>query len=326
MTLRALLLVTSLLTAAPALAAIDPPAASNDDARIRTLMYDPNNPVEIHTTPGASLRLEFGADEEIVQVITSDQDILAPDPTAPPLPAVQASTGLPSGQGGQANQLPPSCDVNLCRSVWGNIVYIKPIRPLNPQPLFVQTRRTGINGKPEMVPYAFELSAAAPDPHDKNPPTPVWGVRFSYPERVKAQQVAAWLTRKHKDEAAAKERASLAQPASVVPGPNANFRYGYRGADLLRPDEAWDDGRTTVLRFNGNRRVPNIYAQLPDGKETLLASSTEPDATGNTLKIAGTGRKWFLRDGDEAGCLFDLGPDPNGRTASTIAAPQRGGR
>ena len=56
------------------------------------------------------------------------------------------------------------------------------------------------------------------------------------------------------------------------------------------------------------------------------ASSTEPDATGNTLKIAGTGKKWFLRDGDEVGCLFDLGPDPNGRTATTIAAPQGGGR
>jgi hypothetical protein len=34
--------------------------------------------------------------------------------------------------------------------------------------LFVQTRRTGINGKSEMVPYAFELSAAAPDPHEKS--------------------------------------------------------------------------------------------------------------------------------------------------------------
>lgn len=175
MPLRALLLATSLLTAVPALAAIDPPAASKDDARIRTVIYDPANPVQIHTTPGASLRLEFGPDEEIVQVITSDQDILAPDPNAPQLPVAQASVGLPTGsQGDQANKLPPSCDVNLCRSVWGNIVYVKPIRPLDPQPLFIQTKRTLANGRTEMVPYAFELSAFTPDPKDKTPAAPVW--------------------------------------------------------------------------------------------------------------------------------------------------------
>lgn len=312
---RALLLATSLLTAAPALAAIDPPAASKDDARIRTVIYDPANPVQIHTTPGASLRLEFGADEDIVQVIPSDQDILAPDPNAPQLPVAQASAGLAPGQANQP-QLPPSCDPNMCRSVWGNIVYIKPIRALDPQPLFIQTKRTLANGKTEMVPYTFELSASMADPHDKKP---VWGVRFTYPERVKAAQVAAWLWRKQKAEDDAKNLASMAQPASVVPGAQANFRYGYRGANSLRPDETWDDGRTTYLRFNGNRRLPNVYSVLPDGKETLSASSTEPDPSGNTLKIAGTGQKWWLRDGDQVGCLFDIGPDPQGRTAATVA-------
>lgn len=118
----------------------------------------------------------------------------------------------------------------------------------------------------------------------------------------------------------------MAQPTSVIPAPNANFRYGYRGADLLRPDQTWDDGRTTFLRFNGNRRLPNIYSQLPDGKETLAASSSEPDASGNTLKIAGTGQKWWLRDGDQVGCLFDIGPDPQGRTAATVASTQIGRR
>src|SRR4051812_26951469 len=294
MKFRALLLATSLLAVSPALAAIDPPAASKDDSRIRTVVYDPNNPVQIYTAPGASLRLEFGADEEIVQVVTSDQDILSPDPNAPQLPVAKVSSGLPDSQGGDASKLPPSCGPDLCRSVWGNIVYIKPIRPLNPQPLFIQTRRDHPNGKAEMVAYTFELSTKTYDTGSKAPS--VWGVRFVYPERVRAAQAAAWQWKKHQSEKEAADRASMAQPASFAPGPSANFQYGYRGTESLRPDEAWDDGRSTFLRFNGNRRVPNIYSQLPGGKETLSATSTEPDPTGNTLKIAGTGSKWFLRD------------------------------
>lgn len=318
MKLRTLLLATSLLHALPALAAVDPPAASQADGRMRTVVYDPNNPVELYTTPGASLRIEFGADEEIVQVITSDQDILDPDPAAPQLPIAKASTGLPGGQDAEANKLPPSCDPNLCRSVWGNIVYIKPIRDLIPQPLFIQTRRINTAGKPEMVSYTFELSTKPPA-GDGNA-TAVWGVRFVYPARVKAAAVAAWLRKKHADDALAAERESLARTSAALPGPGANFRYGYRGASSVEPDAAWDDGRTTFLRFNGNRRVPNVYSQLPDGTESIPANSPEPDANGTTLRIARTEKKWFLRDGDEAGCLFDLGPDPDGRTSTTVAS------
>ena len=71
---------------------------------------------------------------------------------------------------------------------------------------------------------------------------------------MKAQQVAAWLDRKHKDEAAAKERASLAQPASVVPSPNANFRYGYRGAS--RPCRLWFTCALSCSGQVGGLRLP----------------------------------------------------------------------
>ena len=314
MRILAAAIAASLAVPVPALAAIDPPAASKLDPRMRSLVYDPNNPVEIYTVPGASLQLELGADEEVVNIVVSDQDTIAPDPTAPP-PAATVST---NSLGGQANQIPPSCDANMCRSVAGNIVYIKPIRALDPQPLFIQTRRTDAFGKSEMVAYTFELLTRPAGPNGKTPPT-VWGVRFIYPDRVKQQAAADWKKRQVAWAAAAHEKAALAHPVANTPPPNANWRYGYRGAASVQPDQAWDDGRTTFLRYNGNRRVPNIYSQLPDGHESLPASAPEPDETGTTLRIARTETKWFLRDGDEAGCLFDLGPDPDGRTSTTVA-------
>ena len=287
------------------------------------MIYDPNNPVEIHTAPGASLRLEFGADEEIVQVITSDQDILAPDPTAPPLPAVQASTGLPSGQGGQANQLPPSCDVTCVRSVWGNIVYIKPIRPLDPQPLFVQTRRTGINGKPEMVPYAFELSAARRTRTTKTRRSGASGSAIRSASRRSRSRPGSTgstgmrPTRKTGIPRAAGKRG--AKPERQFPLRLSRRRRTAPGRGLGR----WPDHGPAVQRQSP---CPEYLCAIAGREGNPLGQFQRTDATGNTLKIAGTGQKWFLRDGDEAGCLFDLGPDPNGRTATTIAAPQGGGR
>ena len=106
-----------------------------------------------------------------------------------------------------------------------------------------------------------------------------------------------------------------------MPTLDANWRYAYRGSTVIVPDQVWDDGRTTFLRFNGNRRVPNVYRRLPDGHESIPAYSTEPDATGTTLRIGRTETKWWMRDGDEVGCLFDLGPDPHGATAMTVANP-----
>ena len=65
------------------------------------------------------------------------------------------------------------------------------------------------------------------------------------------------------------DRAAL--PFSSVGG--LQLGHAYRGAPELKPDQVWDDGRTTFLRFNGNRRIPNVYGYLPDGTETTGSAS-----------------------------------------------------
>ena len=322
MRLGILLATAMVLRAGTALAAIDPPAASSADPRMRVVTYNRFDPVELYAEPGASLRIQFGADETVLGVIASDQGTIDP----PMVPQSQSTfVGLGSSLS-KASKGPASCDPNLCRAIVGNFVYLKPLRALDPQPVFVQTSRIDTNGKRVMTAYTFELLTRSSDPKKPMPPT-TWAVTFVYPDRVHAAQVAAWRKRRAAEQAAEAERTALMQPPPAAPSTASNWRYGYRGSDSVMPDEAWDDGRTTFLRFNGNRRVPNIYRQLPDGHEAITAYATEPDATGTTLRVARTGAKWFLRDGDEAGCLFDLGPDPQGAgsttvaTASTLGAP-----
>ena len=320
MTYRAILIAATMLQVTPALAAVNPPAASGADARMRTVVYNPSNPVMLYAAPGASLRIRFGADETIDDVVVSDQGTIAPDnePAQPaptgPFASVSASF---SGAGGSGHP-PASCDVNMYRSVMGNFLYLKPVRDLDAQPLFVQTSRVNASGKVEQVAYTFEL-VTRPGALAAAGMSTIWDVSFTYPDRERLARAVAWRKRKAALDEAAREQLALMPAPPSGPSLSANWRYGYRGVAEVQPDGAWDDGRTTFLRFNGNRRVPNIYRRLPDGHESIPAYATEPDATGTTLRIARTETRWFLRDGDEAGCLFDLGPDPEGATSNTVA-------
>ncbi len=326
MTLRTLLAAATILHAVPALAAVDPPAASGLDHRMRVIPYNRNNPVQLYAAPGASLRIQLGADEEVMRVIVSDQGTIAPDDEAPS--TSDATTVSTLGAASAAKQGLASCDPNLCRDVAGNFVYLKPLRSLSPQPLFIQTKRCAPDtGKCEMVPYAFELLTQPGDPKAAAN-AGAWDVTFTYPDRERAAHLAEQRKAYAARLAAWRERQALRLPAPASPATAANLRYGYRGSEAVRPDGAWDDGRTTFLRFNGNRRVPNVYRQLPDGHEGLAAYATEPDPSGTVLRIARTETKWFLRDGDAAGCLFNIGPDPDGKAANTVAsaAPLLGAR
>lgn len=316
---RIWLIAATALSASPAFAAIDPPAASSNDARVRTVTYSATNPVQLPVSPGASVRLQLGADEEVVQVVPSDQGIMG----APELEEVASASVSLVGGAGSGPKAPASCDTNLCRSVVGNFVYLKPIRSLDPQPLFIQTKRpsgcvVGTSGC-EMVPYTFELLTRSADVKAAAASV-AWSVSFSYPDRERAAKLAEQRKAYEVRLAAWRERQANKPAPPAMPSATDNYRYGYRGSSALQPDKVWDDGRSTFMRFNGNRRLPDVFRRLPDGKESIPAYAPETDTTGTTLRIARTESKWFVRDGDEVGCVFNVGPDPDGRTAATVAS------
>ena len=185
----AALAAATALHAASALAAVDPPAASKLDHRMRIIPYDRNNPVQLYAAPGAALRIQLGADEEVVRIVVSDQATLVPEED-PPSAATVATTVNATVGSNAAPKGPASCDPNLCRDVMGNFVYLKPLRPLHPQPLFIQTKRCAADtGRCEMVPYTFELLTRPGDPKLAVPDA-AWNVTFTYPERERAARVA----------------------------------------------------------------------------------------------------------------------------------------
>lgn len=324
------------LTAAaslPALAAEPAPCA--DDTRIECITYRPNEVVHLKAAPGETLRIQLGDGEHVAGLFVSDQRTIGNEPTE------QASANQQVAEGGSSGRI-ASCDPNLCRSVVANFVYIMPRRDLTAQPFFLQMEWCDPTGKCQPVPYAFELStipAAKPSGRDvasagniipadatvsAPAPKPYYGVRFTYPKREademkreKEAKAAAW--RAAHPEALRRKRAV---PVAQVP---MNDHYLYRGDPSVKPDKVWDDGRSTFIRFNGLRRVPNVYAYLPDGTETNgFGYASEPDETGTTLRIGKIAARWCVRDGEKVtGCIFNWGSDPEGRSSPTVASVTR---
>ncbi len=325
----------------PASAEIDPPTPRDKtgrfkDARVRVVTYDRDNPTVLVTAAGASIAIEFGADETIEKVVASDQGTWAPEDefVAPDAQTVADRAGGGARQGAgermDAGKSPASCDPNMCRSASANFLYLKPLRQLDPQPLHVLTKRCVPGAERcEMVPYAFKLTAAASKDGDPRAAveSAAWDVRFVYPGREHAARAARWRAGRAERAAEARERADLAPPPPALPQARDNRRYGYRGSAAVMPDPngVWDDGRTTFLRFSGNRRVPNLYRELPGGVEGTTPYAVEADAAGVTILAAGVAHKWIVRDGDETGCVF---PEPSGLfrpgVATIAAAPITG--
>ncbi len=330
-TLLAFAIALARADAVPCLAAETAPCA--EDKRIECIEYRPNDVVHLYAAPGATLRIQLGAGEKVEGLHVSDQRTLAAEEPEPP---TRAETVAESPNGNRS----ATCDPNLCRSVVENFVYVMPRRELTGQPFFLQTQWCDGAGKCQPVPYAFELQAKLPAPAQvaslesgaaSPPATQYFGVRFVYPERDAAERkreqearVAAWRAAHPPVPRPVHAAAALAAAQACALTPGANYRYLFRGAPELKPNEVCDDGRTTFVRFNGLRRVPNVYTYLPDGTETNgFGYAAEPDPSGTTLRIAKTATRWCLRDGDRAGCIYNSGGDPEGRTASTVVSAAR---
>lgn len=104
-----------------------------------------------------------------------------------------------------------------------------------------------------------------------------------------------------------------------VAAPVRNRRYSVQGSSELAPMEAWDDGRTTFLRFRANASVPAVYS-VRSG-EDALEQMQSPVMQDDVMQIPGVHRKLVLRIGRQVACVFNEGFDPEGRrpTTSTVS-------
>lgn len=309
--MRKLLLASAAcLMAAPALALELPRECSKADPRVRCIAYNPAQVVQLYGAPGAALTVEFGDNETIVDASVSDNGLLS---------GADASQrhAVPISDNGGA-----STDRNLAMAKRGSFLFLKPLRPLVPQPISVLTRRE--DGK--MRRYAFQLETREGDMGPDTPNT-FYAVRFTYPGDEAAARQARLAAQREAREArlvTARLRqgnvsGETVRNARYVGQGTAQDRAALAPVSSSREPAIWDDGQRTFLRYAGNRRVPMVFQVLPDGREGAVGQSAEADPTTNgTLVILhGVFRALRLRDGNAVLCVTNEAFDATGRNPGT---------
>lgn len=295
-----------LLGAGPALAIEDPRPCSAADPRIRCVAYSDSQVVRLYGAPGAALTVEFAAGETIVNASTSDNGLMEGG-------AASSRQTLPV-----ADSTGPTADRNLQMARQGPFLFLKPLRPLDPQPITVLTRRE--DGRMRRYTFQLETRTGALTPEVENT---YYAVRFTYPADEAEARRARWAAQRAERQA---QLAAARLRQDVIAGETVrNARYQGQGDRALAPSSLggepamWDDGQRTYLRYPGNRRVPMIYQVLPDGREGVVGQSADPDPTtrGTLVTLHGVFPMIRLRDGRSVLCIANQGYDPVGRNPGT---------
>lgn len=144
--------------------------------------------------------------------------------------------------------------------------------------------------------YTFFLDAR-PRPTRAKQEDLFFRVSFRYPDDEAKAKAA-------KEDAERVARAAMEPPKREI----RNIDYHACGAAEVTPDQAFDDGRFTYLRFAGNREFPAVFVVNPDGSESLVNSHTEAD----TVVVHRLANKLVFRRGESAGCVVNKSYDPVG--------------
>lgn len=180
-----------------------------------------------------------------------------------------------------------------------NLLFVKPLEAN------AQTNMTVVTNRHT---YLFDLVAS---PRAK----PLYILRFTYPdpppEEVEEQLAAA-------EQASALELAAATDPLAVVDPAMLNFKWEAEGERQLQPDEVYDDGRSTYLRWEQDRPIPAILIENYEGDEGPVNSTTR----GDTIVVDGVPKEIILRSGREKATLVNNGPV----RATAASGPVSGGR
>ena len=296
--------------------AAEQPHAGSADTRIRYVAYDPGNVVELWSTPGAVMVVQFADDETVIDVAASDSH-------------------------------------NLISGPRQNFLFWKFKGCLIPQPVLVLTRTAA--GKLRRYDFQVEThpevcgpvaTASGADPHSfgrgpvmtasagADPPASgpdlryisaddlaagadvSYTVVFRYPGDDRARREAA--ARAARERAAKAEAALLLKQQTQWPSGDPydgtrNYRYAARGDAGLTPRSVWDNGYSTAFVFPAQQRIPALFRIDPDGKEATADYSVH----GGTVIASGTAREWRLRDGQTVMEIYDLGYNAAGQTPGT---------
>lgn len=152
----------------------------------------------------------------------------------------------------------------------GNLVAIKPKEDTPETNLIITTNRGRV--------YVFELAL--------NKRALMYGIRFSYPNEARKQAKTKQL------------KAALAESLDPNRQGNRNFQYAGSGDTSIQPEEVFDNGSHTFMRFAEGQRFPAIFATGIGGERLV-----NPSVRDNWLIVPGVERQWRLRDGEAVLCI-----------------------
>lgn len=188
-----------------------------------------------------------------------------------------------------------------------NRLWIKPKADNPTTNLSIVTRTT----KGDERTYDFHLTAAWPSDKPEKNRDMMYRVQFTYPDDERAVTQA---TRQVSD---VKEK--LANAATLKP---RNYKYSFAGNTTFKPEEIYDDGLYTYLRFPANAPRPSIY--YVDANEAEHIAETHTDEEWVVIHSVRT--RFLFRKDDVVSGVFNDAFNPTGafnRTGTVSPAVRR---
>ena len=299
--------IVSLLTLAlvavsvPAVFAATAPAPGITDPRLKWVVYNEREVIEVWGHYGYQTLVQFGAAEEVTDVSLGD--------------GLAWQVDIPARK---------------------NLLFLKPVEAFAATNLTVLTVRPALDGSGELVRiYVFSLVASVPreeeisgalhaaearagiPPSGRSATQPAdftWVIHFHYPED-QAERLALRV-RRNQDRQSSRVSAGRAGDETGIDPAAWNWQYTFAGASTQAPVNVFDDGKHTYFQFDPQMRVPAIFMVHPDETESLVNVVRK----GRFLVVHDLGRQFTLRNGPVETCVFNEGF--NAEPARNLSSPQ----
>jgi type IV secretion system protein VirB9 len=264
-------------------AAVELPAAGQNDARVRYVDYVLDDVVLVHVRPGNVTRIVLESDEAVDM----------------------AATGFPS------DCKKPELEWCIVADKGMNQIWIKPLRAATNNNLEVKTNKRD---------YSFEFRVLDEAPAgrwklgDKIKPhslsdEPMARVIFRFP-KPKIDSLPEGLMADVKPVISEGEQVNDLLRTSTPQARNWNYTVKVGdGAKEIQPQLVFDDGRFTYFKYPKNRQVPAIFAIDAVGKESRLNFTMEGNELVAVQKLS---RQFVLRQGEAVVGIWNEAFDGDG--------------
>jgi type IV secretion system protein VirB9 len=199
------------------------------DSRVRQVLYDENEVVQVTTERGAGTQIVLGAGEHIVRAGMGDNA------------EIEGCGRVPGVD--RTNEAVSDWKISACKG--DSDIFLKPGSHAHNTNLIVHTDRHD---------YAFDLVVL---PAASGNEDAMYRVTFSYRDELA----------KH-DAAKAEANLIVQREATPAAKRNLAYTMqAVHGSDDIMPAAMWDDGRFTYVEIPGNRKIPSVFRVGEDGSE-----------------------------------------------------------